>query len=108
MISDHIPNDIPPPPKKKIEYGYPHFNAFLQFRLKLERCKPQKAARHPTIMTPTISDSISQGILSQNFVPSVTKASALEWKLRITHIVWDFIKLTVHPRTSFHGCQNVQ
>ena len=30
------------------EYGYPHFNALLQFRLKLERCKPHNAACHPT------------------------------------------------------------
>ena len=29
-------------------YGYPHVNAFLQSRLKLESCKPHKAARHPT------------------------------------------------------------
>ena len=29
-------------------YGYPHFNALLQFELKLERCKPHKPARHPT------------------------------------------------------------
>ena len=34
---------------ENFEYGYPHSNAFLQFRLKLEHCKPQKAARHPTI-----------------------------------------------------------
>ena len=26
----------------------PHSNALLQFGLKLERCKPHKAARHPT------------------------------------------------------------
>ena len=30
------------------EYGYSHSNALLQFDLKLERCKPYKAARHPT------------------------------------------------------------
>ena len=29
-------------------YGYPHSNALLQSRLKLERCKPHIAARHPT------------------------------------------------------------
>ena len=38
-ISDNIPSQM-----KKVEYGYPHHNAFLQIRLKLERCKPQKAA----------------------------------------------------------------
>ena len=37
-------------PIEKFEYGYPHYNALLQSRLKLERCKPQKAARHPTII----------------------------------------------------------
>ena len=26
---------------------YPHSNAFLQFGLKLKRCKPHKAAHHP-------------------------------------------------------------
>ena len=35
-------------PNENFEYGYPHSNAFLQFRLKLERCKPHKVARHPT------------------------------------------------------------
>ena len=33
-------------PNKNFEYGYPHSNALLQFRLKLERCKPHNAARH--------------------------------------------------------------
>ena len=33
---------------KKFEYGYLHSNAVLQFKLKLERSKPHKAARHPT------------------------------------------------------------
>ena len=35
-------------PNENFEYGYPHSNAPLQFELKLERCKPHKAARHPT------------------------------------------------------------
>ena len=35
-------------PNENFEYGYPHSNALLQFDLKLERCKPQKAAFHPT------------------------------------------------------------
>ena len=34
-------------PSEKFEYGYPHSNALLQFCLKLERCKPQNARRHP-------------------------------------------------------------
>ena len=36
-------------PNENFEYGYPHSNAFLQFWLKLERCKPYKIERHPTI-----------------------------------------------------------
>ena len=35
-------------PNENFEYGYPHSNALLQFELKFERCKPHKAARHPT------------------------------------------------------------
>ena len=36
-------------PNENFEYGYPHANELLQFELKLERCKPYKAARHSTI-----------------------------------------------------------
>ena len=35
-------------PNENFEYGYPHSNAFLQFRFELERCKPRKTVRHPT------------------------------------------------------------
>ena len=35
-------------PNVNFEYDYPHSNALLQFPLKLECCKPQKAARHST------------------------------------------------------------
>ena len=35
-------------PNENFEYGYPHSNALLQLRLKLERCKPHNASRHPT------------------------------------------------------------
>ena len=35
-------------PNEIFEYGYPHSNALLQSCLKLERCKPHKAARHRT------------------------------------------------------------
>ena len=34
-------------PNENFEYGYPHSNALLQFRLVLERWKLHKAARHP-------------------------------------------------------------
>ena len=33
---------------ENFKYGYPHSNALLQFDLKLERCKPHRAERHPT------------------------------------------------------------
>ena len=35
-------------PNENVEYGYPHSNAILLSRLKLERCKPLKDVRHPT------------------------------------------------------------
>ena len=35
-------------PKENFEYGYPHSNALLQFRIKMERCKKHKAARDTT------------------------------------------------------------
>ena len=47
MISERI-YDVIPSPNENFEHGYPHSNALLQFRLKLERCEPHKAARHPT------------------------------------------------------------
>ena len=62
-------------PNENFGYGYPHSNALLQFRLKLERCKPHNFARHPT-KCDVINDvklSISQDILSQifDFIQSV-------------------------------------
>ena len=60
-------------PVENFEYGYPHSNALLQFELKLERCKPHKAARHLTKCdVHVINDKlfltvISQDILSQFF-----------------------------------------
>ena len=41
MISDRISST-----NENFEYGYLHSNALLQFCLKLESCKPQKAASH--------------------------------------------------------------
>ena len=35
-------------PNENFEYGHPRSNALLQFELKLEGCKPHKAARYPT------------------------------------------------------------
>ena len=47
MITALTSDDILPQ-MKIFECGYPHSNALLQSRLKLECCKPQKAAPHPT------------------------------------------------------------
>ena len=62
-------------PSENFQYGYPNSNAFLQSRLKLEPCKPHKAAQKPMPSNEmwrnwwrqTISDSISQDILSTSF-----------------------------------------
>ena len=65
MISDRISDDITP------QDGYPHSNALLQFRLKLARCKPHNAARHPTkcdvINDVKLFPAVYQDILSQIF-----------------------------------------
>ena len=47
MISEHI-SDAIPPQNDNFEYGYPHFNVFLQFHLELDCCKRHKATGHPT------------------------------------------------------------
>ena len=44
-------------PNDDFEYGYLQYSAFLQFRLKLEHCKPQKATRH-LIICDVISDDV--------------------------------------------------
>ena len=59
-------------PNDNFEYGYPHSNALLQSRLKLEHCKPHKGVRHQMKCdiindVKLFSDSISQDILSQIF-----------------------------------------
>ena len=86
MISDCISDDIPPQ-IKNFEYVYPHSNVFLQFRLKLERCKPHKAARHPTMrdvnydfkLFPTVYHRIfCRKFLTYPIGHRVTKSSALE------------------------------
>ena len=58
------------------EYGYPHFNAHLQFCFKLERCKPPIAACHPKKCDITNDNDVKlfppQYILSQilDVIPS--------------------------------------
>ena len=68
MISERISDDIPPQ-IEILNNGYPNSNALLLFLFELKRCKPHKAAGHPTICDvindvklpgKTISDSISQ------------------------------------------------
>ena len=77
-------------PNEHFEYGYPHSNALLQSRLKLECCKPNKATRHPTKcdvindvkLFPTdilsqIFDVVQSNVAIQKQVD--TKASALKY-----------------------------
>ena len=47
MISECISDDIPPQ-MKILNMVIPILMHLLQFELKLERCKPYKATRHPT------------------------------------------------------------
>ena len=47
MISHRISYETSSP-NENFEYGFPLSNVLLQPRLKLERCKPHIAARHPT------------------------------------------------------------
>ena len=65
-------------PNENFEYSYLHSNALLQFRLKLDICKPHSATRYPmkcdiiddVKLFPTVYRriySISQDILSQIF-----------------------------------------
>ena len=46
MISRRLSENMPP--QMKILTSYPHSNTLLQYRLKLEHCKPHNATRHPT------------------------------------------------------------
>ena len=59
-------------PNENFEYGYPHSNALLQSRLKLEHCKLHKAASHPTkcdvINDVKVFTTVYQDILSQHYI----------------------------------------
>ena len=57
MIFERISGDTPPQ-MKILNYGYPHSNAHLQSRLKLERCK-----LHKTALTPMKCDIINDAKL---------------------------------------------
>ena len=85
MISKRISDDIPPR-YENFEYGYPHSNALLQFRLKLELCKPHKAAHQPTICDIINDVKLFQTVANFLCYPIIcrfTKASALEWAIDI-------------------------
>ena len=85
MISNRISNNIPPQ-NENFEYVYTHSIAILHFCLKLECCKPYKAACHPTKcdifndlkLFPTISQDILMIIFDIIKSCRITKASALE------------------------------
>ena len=73
-------------PNANFDYGYPNSNAFLQFRLKLERCKPHKAARHGTkcdvINDVKLFPPVYRRIYCRKFLRHpirLTKGSALEF-----------------------------
>ena len=80
MISKRISED------ENFEYGYPHSNALLQSRIKLECCKPHKAAHHPmkcdVIDDVKLFPTVYHRIYSHKFLKlsnrRITKASALE------------------------------
>ena len=65
-------------PNENFEYGYPHSNALLQFRLESERWKQHKAARHPTRcdvindvkLFPTVYCSISHTVANFDVIQS--------------------------------------
>ena len=70
MISERIRRFTSP--NENFEYIYPHSNALLQFRLKLERCKPHNAARH-RIKCGVINDvkpfpTVYRGIFCRKFL----------------------------------------
>ena len=64
-------------PNENFEYGYPHSNAVLQFELKLDRCKPHSAARHPTK-----GDVINDVKLFPTYIAGYTVANFLRYPIR--------------------------
>ena len=90
-------------PNENFEYGYPHSNAFLQFRLKLERCKPYKTERHPTICD-VINDvklfpTVYRRIYCRNFLTLSSQMSRYKSKCirilisELKHKVWLLVLL---------------
>ena len=60
------------------EYGYPHFNALLQFHLELDCCKLHKAARHPSKCDIINDVKLFPNCLRYPIRRHVTKACAIE------------------------------
>ena len=100
------------PQIKNFEYVYPHSNVFLQFRLRLERCKPHKAAGHPKIydviydvkVLPTVYHRIyCRKFWRYPIRRRVTKSSALESKLvlRMVNIYSDINELLAQAQHNF-------
>ena len=116
LIWGGISNDIP---KWKFWiWLHPHSNAFPQFCLKLERCKPQKATCHPTIydvvndvkLFPTVYPRIySRKFWCYPIRRHVTKSSALEY-ICIQNKLCAFLKIlnvlftVLMIRYNFMGC----
>ena len=81
-------NSLDPDPEI-CEYGYPRFNVLLQSRLKLERCKQQKAARHPTICE-IINDVKYRRIYCRKFLTLSNQMSRYNSKcIRIAYEIFD-------------------
>ena len=79
-------------PNEHFVYGYPHSNARLQFKLKLERCKPHKAACHPTKCDEfndiKLFPTVYRRIYCRNFLRypirrRVTNSCALESRIKV-------------------------
>ena len=78
-------------PNENFEYGYPHSNAFLQFRLKLERLKLHKAARHLTkcdvIDEVKLFPTVYRRIYCRKFLTLSNQTSSYKCKcIRMYHI----------------------
>ena len=101
---------------ENFKYGYPHSNALLQFRLKLERYKPHNA-RHlmkcdvtnDIKLFPTVYGRINcHKFYHYPIRSSVTKASALEFTLFVISF-WSFwlfsISSCISPLVLFTFCR---
>ena len=96
-------------PNENFEYGYPHSNALLQFRLKFEHCKPHKDACHQTkcdvINNVNFFQQHIAGYTVTNFWHPIrrriTKSSALEWP--VINITLLTLKKAVHKANLFWG-----